>query len=208
MSDNLVYILDEKIYINLTNLCTNDCVFCIRTLKDDVVGANLFLQDEKIDVREVFAQLKKFDIKENEEIVFCGYGEPLIKFEEIKQISKYIKENYKNIRIRVNTNGQGNMIHKRDIVPELAQYIDAVSISLNAETEQLYDELSRPKAQYKGAYSRVKEFIWYCAKAGIDTTATIVVGYKDYNVDVEKCRQIAQNLGAKFRIREWLDNGY
>ncbi len=208
MSNNLVYLLDGKIYINLTNLCTNNCVFCIRNLKDDVVGANLWLENEKIDVDDVIDQLKTFDIKENDEIVFCGYGEPLIKFEEVKKVADFIRKNYKNVKIRVNTNGMAIMIHKRDIVPELAQYIDAVSVSLNAETEELYNELSCPKQDYKGAYSRVKEFIWYCAKAGIDTTATVVSGFKDYNVDVEKCRQIAENLGAKFRIREWLDSGY
>ena len=207
MSDNYVYELAGKVYINLTNLCTNDCVFCIRTLKDDVEGTSLKLKNENVKVEDVTEQLKNFRI-DNNEIVFCGYGEPLIKIEEVKTIAKHIKENYKNTTVRINTNGLGNMIHKRDIVPELKGCIDAVSVSLNAENDELYNKISRPNPKYKGAYSRVKEFIWYCARAGIDTTATIVTGYKDFKPDVEKCEQIAKNLGAKFRIREWLDNGY
>lgn len=207
MSDIYVYELEGKVYINLTNSCTNSCVFCIRTLKDDVVGQNLWLKSENVFFDDVVEQLKNFKI-DNNEIVFCGYGEPLIKLDLVKQIAKHIKENYKNTRIRINTNGMANMIHKRDIVPELVGLIDAVSVSLNAENEELYNAISNPAKAYLGAYSRVKEFIWYCAKAGIDTTATIVVGYKDFKPDVEKCEQIAKNLGAKFRIREWLDNGY
>lgn len=207
MSDNYVYELEGKVYINLTNLCTNNCVFCIRTLKNDVVGQDLRLHNEKINLDDVKEQLKNFQI-DNNEIVFCGYGEPLIKIEEVKELAKYIKENYKNTKIRINTNGMANMIHKRDVVPELKENIDAVSISLNAENDELYNQISRPAEKYKGAYSRVKEFIWYCSKAGLETTATIVTGYKDYKPDVEKCEQIAKNLGAKFRIREWLDNGY
>ena len=119
-----------------------------------------------------------------------------------------IEENYKNVKVRVNTNGMPNMIHKRNIVPELAKNIDAVSVSLNAENDKLYDEISQPQDVYKGAYSRVKEFIWYCAQEGLETTATIVTGYKDYKPDIQLCEQIAKNLGAKFRVREWLDNGY
>ena len=207
MSDNYVYELEGKVYINLTNRCTNECVFCIRNIKNDVTGQDLRLKSEDVSFEDVIEQLKNFKIEDNE-IVFCGYGEPLIKLDLVKKIAKYIKDNYKNTRIRINTNGMANMIHKRDVVPELKENIDAVSVSLNAESDALYNEISRPGAAYKGAYSRVKEFIWYCANAGLDTTATIVTGYKDYKPDVEKCEQIAKNLGAKFRIREWLDKGY
>lgn len=208
MTDNFVYTLDGKIYINLTNRCTNNCVFCIRTLKDDVDGANLRLSSENVKLEDVISQLKTFNNVENNEVVFCGYGEPLIKLNEVLALSEYIKTNYKNVKIRVNTNGLANMIHKRNIVSELAKNVDAVSVSLNAENDKLYDEISQPQDVYKGAYSRVKEFIWYCAQEGIETTATIVTGYKNYKPDVQLCEQIAKNLGAKFRVREWLDNGY
>ena len=54
----------------------------------------------------------------------------------------------------------------------------------------------------------MKDFIKECVKEGIETTATIVTGYKDYKVDLNSCKQQIEALGAKFRERPWLDNGY
>lgn len=201
---NLVYTLEGKIYINLTNKCTNNCVFCIRAIKDDVVGADLFLKTEDFTAKDVIDQLKKFEM--SDEIVFCGYGEPIIKLDILKEVAKYIKENYPNVKIRVNTNGQGNLIHKRDIVPELKPLIDRISVSLNGENEEEYERISKPNL--KNTYSAVKDFISECVKAGIDTTATVVSGYKGYEVDVKKCEEITKSLGAKFRERPWIENGY
>jgi len=206
MSNNYVYLLDGKIYINLTNLCTNDCVFCIRAIKDDVVGANLFLDSEVLNIEEVISQLESFIPKNYSEIVFCGYGEPILKLEELKQIAKYIKEKYPHIKTRINTNGQGNLIHKRNIVPELKENIDSISISFNGETKEVYDAISLPKIE--NAYDGMKDFIKECVKYGIETTATIVTGYKNYEVNLDSCKQQIEALGAKFRERPWLDNGY
>src|SRR5574344_1883799 len=100
---NLVYELDDKIYVNLTNKCTNSCLFCIRNLKDDVVGADLWLDDEDIKFEDVIEQFKKFEEKiEGNEVVFCGYGEPLLKADLLIKIAKYLKKTYKNVRIRIN----------------------------------------------------------------------------------------------------------
>lgn len=201
-----VYLLDGKIYINLTNLCTNDCVFCIRSIKDDVVGSNLFLDSEILNVEEVKKQLDDIEPNKYQEIVFCGYGEPILKLEELKQIAKYIKEKYAHLKTRINTNGHGNLVYKRNIVPELVGLIDSVSISFNGENKDIYDSLSVPKIE--NAYEGMKDFIKECVNAGIETTATIVTGYKDYNVDLEDCKRQIESLGAKFRERPWLDNGY
>ena len=203
---NLVYRLEGKIYINLTNKCTNNCVFCIRAIKDDVVGADLFLKTENFSAQDVIDQLKKFENQMSDEIVFCGYGEPIIKLDILKEVAKYIKENYKGVKVRVNTNGQGNLIHKRDIVPELKGLIDKVSISLNGENEEEYERISKPNL--KNTYSAVKDFIKECAESGIDTTATVVSGYKGYEVNVKNCEEITKSLGAKFRERPWIENGY
>lgn len=206
MSNNYVYLLDGKIYINLTNLCTNDCVFCIRDIKDDVVGADLRLDGEICDVEEVKRQLDEFNPKNYQEIVFCGYGEPTLKFEELKEVAKYIKEKYPHIKTRINTNGQASLIHKRNVVPELVGLIDKVSVSFNAETEALYEEISQP--HLRNSYQEMQDFIVDCVENGIDTTATIVTGYKHYNVDKDKCKNMIEMLGAKFRERPWIENGY
>lgn len=204
MSNILVYELDKKIYINLTNRCTNECIFCLRQDKDDVCGQELWLDSEDFTSEDVIEQLKKFNL--SSEVIFCGYGEPMLKFEVLRQVANYIKETYPKIKIRVNTNGHANFIYKKNVVPELVGLVDEFSVSLNASNSEEYDELSQPK--FENAYEEVKKFIKCSADAGIETVASIVDGYKGRRLDVEKCREIAESLGAKLRVREWIVNGY
>ncbi len=204
MSNILVYSLEDKIYINLTNRCTNDCIFCLRKDKDDVCGQELWLDSEEFTSEDVIEQLKKFEI--SKEVVFCGYGEPLLKLDILKVVAKYIKDNYPTTRTRINTNGHANYVYKRNIVPELVGLIDEISVSLNGSTSEEYYELSQPK--FDGAYDEVKKFIKACSESGIKTDASIVDGYKGRRLDVKKCEEIAENLGAKLRVREWIVNGY
>ena len=127
-------------------------------------------------------------------------------FEALKEIAAYIKEKYPHIKTRINTNGHGNLIYKRNIVPELKGIIDSVSISFNGEDKAVYDAISLPKIE--NAYEGMKDFIQECVQQGIETTATIVTGYKNYKVNLEDCKSQIEALGAKFRERPWLDNGY
>ncbi len=203
---NLVYLLDGKVYINLTNSCTNNCVFCIRAIKDDVVGTNLFLNTENVKAEDVISQLESIKNKLSSEIIFCGYGEPMLKLEVLKEVAKYIKDNYPNTIIRVNTNGHANIVYKRNVLPELKGLVDKFSVSLNGENEEVYNTVSVPAID--GAYTAVKEFIKEAVKEGFDTTATIVTGYKNYKIDMPKCIEITKELGAKFRERPWIENGY
>lgn len=207
MEQNLVYLLGGKIYINLTNKCTNECVFCIRTLKDDVCGANLWLKNDSVTADEVIKQFQAL-IKDENEIVFCGYGEPTLKLDILKEVAKFIKENYKDVKIRLNTNGHANFIYKRNIIPELAGLIDSISVSLNAPDEELYRELAQPNLACENILDEVKDFIKKSVEAGIETTASVVSGYKDYDINVKECEKIALEAGAKFRVREWLESGY
>ena len=203
---NLVYLLEGKVYINLTNSCTNNCVFCIRDIKDDVVGANLFLNTENVRAKDVIEQLEAINDKLSSEIIFCGYGEPMLKLDIIKEVAKYIKEKYPNTILRINTNGHANLVYKRNVLPELKGLIDKFSVSLNGENEEIYNKISLPNID--GAYEAVKDFIREAVKEGFDTTATIVTNYKGYDVDMPKCIEITKELGAKFRERPWIENGY
>ena len=207
-NENLLYFLDGKPYINMTNACTNACVFCVRDQKEDVQGAKLWLDCDSTKAQEVINQieLNKDKILNSQEIVFCGYGEPLIRLNEVIEISKYLKENYPNLKIRVNTNGHANAIFKRNVADELALYIDDISISLNAENEENYNKISNPKIE--NAYEEVKRFIRACVEAKIKTTASVVANVPDYPIDVERCALIAKSLGAKFRSRDFIPNGY
>ena len=213
MANILVYLLDGKIYINLTNRCTNDCIFCLRKDKDDVVGQTLWLDDENSTADDV---IKQFELKRNElltthnlpfkEVIFCGYGEPMLKFDVMKQVAKYIKDKYPETKIRVNTNGHANYVYKKNVVPECKGLIDEFSVSLNGSTKEEYDELSQPK--FDEAYDEMKKFIKACSDEGISVVTSVVEGYKGRHLDLEKCEEIAKSLGAKFRVREWIKNGY
>ena len=206
MSNNLVYILDGKIYINLTNLCTNDCKFCLRQQKDDVEGTNMWLSDEKITADDVIEQLKPHKDKILKGITFCGYGEPTIKYEILKEVAKYLKENYPDVYIKVNTNGHGNIINKKDILPSLKTLIDEFSISLNAQNEELYNELSQPKVN--NGYNAMLDFAKESVSLGFKTTLSVVSKFENYDVDLAECENIAKCIGAKFRNREFIPNGY
>lgn len=206
--NKFAYYLGNSMYINVTNLCTNKCVFCIRDSSDNVGGVNLVLEEENFSHEDIIKEIKN-TLKENtKEIVFCGYGEPLFKLDIIKNTARFIKENYPNIPVRINSNGHANLIHKKNTVPELVGLIDKISVSLNAENAELYAKIAKPSYEKEKAFNAVKEFISECVKNGIETTATIVTGFKDYKPDVEKCRKITEDSGAEFRIREWLPQGY
>lgn len=207
MSDNnLVYTLDEKIYINLTNMCTNDCIFCLRREKDDVCGQDMWLKTEINPAEDVIEQLKKYTDLISKGVTFCGYGEPTMKIDVLKKVAKYIKDNYPNTYIKVNTNGHGNVINKRNILPELKGLVDEFSVSLNAQDEKLYNELCQPKID--NAYQSMKDFAKESSSENFKTTMSVVSGYKNYNVDLELCEYIAKEAKASFRNREWIKNGY
>jgi len=197
--DTFVYEYNGKDYINLTNKCTNSCTFCIRNGHDGVGGHELWLKKEPT-ADEVIELLKE----NKRDVVFCGFGEPLIKLEEMKKIAEFVKS-YGG-EVRVNTNGHANAIHKRDVLPELKGLIDEFSISLNGSSEQEYTELSQPKIQ--NAFEEVKSFIKKSVENGFDTTATMVSGFKKDMPNIEIGKEIAESLGAKFRVREFITNGY
>lgn len=213
MSNILVYTLENKIYINLTNRCTNDCIFCLRNDKDDVCGQTLWLDSEDFTHEDVIAQYEKIlssaqndGIEYAKEVVFCGYGEPLLKFDILKNVAKYIKEKSPETKIRINTNGHANFVYKKNIVPDLVGLVDEISVSLNGATSEEYDELSQPK--FENAYEEVKKFIKCCAESKIHTVTSVVDGYKGRRLDIPACAKIAKELGADLRVREWIQNGY
>ena len=130
----------------------------------------------------------------------------MLKLDEMKDVAKYLKQTYSDIKIRVNTNGHANYVYKRNVVPEMKGLIDEFSVSLNGATKEEYDELSQPK--FNEAYDEVKKFIKACADENISVVASVVEGYKGRHLNIEACKQIANNLGADLRVREWIPAGY
>ena len=210
MDYTLVYTINnekspETVYINLTNSCTNSCVFCLREQKDDVCGAEMW-HDDNYKLEDIITQFESYS-PTPKEVVFCGYGEPFLRREMMKAFCKYLRANHAEVKIRVNTNGHANAIYKTNVAEEFKDLIDAVSVSLNASNADEYNSISKPKIP--NAYEEVKKFIKACSNAGIEVTASIVTGFdKMHYIDEKKCEEIAQSLGAKFRNREFIPNGY
>lgn len=206
--DTYVYSIEDDaessktLYVNLTNKCSNACVFCIRTTVDEIKGKNMWLENENFSANDVIQQFSNFNTPE--EVVFCGYGEPLMKLELLKEIAKYLKS--KNIYVRVNTNGIGNFVNKKDVLPELKGLVDEFSVSLNAPTKEQYNEISRPK--FENAFDEMLEFAKKSVENGFKTTMSVVDEYPDYSLDLVACKKIVDEIGANFKIRKWLNNGY
>lgn len=201
---DIVYQIGHVLYLNITNRCTSACSFCVRFKTDSLRGYHLKLTQEPT-VEEVKAAIG--DPTRYREIVFCGYGEPLLRLPEVIAISKYVKE--KKIPTRLNTNGHGNLIYRRNIVVEIAPFIDAVSISLNAENEEKYMRLCRP-AFGAGTYEKVKEFIRECKKY---IPRVVVTAVAIPEIDLKKLAEVVnQELGVELKLRHYddiiLDDAY
>jgi TatD family-associated radical SAM protein len=197
--ETFVYWLDDNLYLNITNNCSNNCYFCFRNFKNGVGGFNLRLKQEP-SIEEIISELKDVINKRNwEEVVFCGFGEPMMRLDVILDVTKSIKKNY-NKTIRIDTNGQAYLLNPgRDVVKELKDAgVDKLSISLNAPDKKTYDEICRPKIE--NAYESVLEFIKK-AKDKFDLEVTAV---RVPELDIDAIELKAKELGVKLRIREYI----
>jgi len=188
----IVYRIRDSLYLNITNRCSNMCSFCVKFRSDFVKGHMLRLNNEPSE-EEIKREIG--DPSVYKEVVFCGYGEPLQRLDVVKHIAAWIKEN--KGRVRINTNGHANLIHKRNVVSELGGIVDSISISLDAQDEETYVRICRPLI--KNVYGEVIDFIKQAKKVIPDVRVTVV---DMEGVDVEKCREIAAELGVNFRVRK------
>ena len=194
----IAYQIRDSLYLNITDSCTNRCPFCAKNSDLTVKGHYLGIDSDPTTTEVIDAIGDPAPYKE---IVFCGFGEPLLKLDTVKEVAAWLKG--KGAKVRVNTDGLANMVHKRNILPELAGIIDAISVSLNVDTAQLYEKVCRPP--FDGAYEGVKEFIVEAKKHIPDVTAS-VVGLP--NIDAEKCRYIVEEeLGVRFSLRPYNEVG-
>lgn len=187
----IAYPIRDSLYLNITNRCTNACTFCVKFHSDYVKGHKLRLDHEPAE-DEIIRAIG--DPAHYREVVFCGYGEPFARLEVLKHTARWIKE--RGGRVRVNTNGHANLIHRRPVVGELRGLVDSISVSLDAHDEETYNRICRPL--FGNAYGEMIRFIRQ-AKEVIPEVAVTVVDLK--GVDIEKCRRIAEELGVDFRVR-------
>lgn len=198
--DTYLYTLDGNLYVNLTNKCSNGCDFCVRNERSSYYGNYLWLRHGDPTPEKVIADAKGFgDLSRFKEVVFCGFGEPTYKVAEMVALCDFFHE--KGLKTRLNTNGQGNLINKRDIVPELKDKIDFINISLNASCVEKYQPICR--SQYgEAGFAGLIEFAKLCRKNGVPCRFSIVdcIGEEE----VEACKRLAESIKVPLYVRSYI----
>jgi TatD family-associated radical SAM protein len=197
----IVYWLDKTLYLNITNKCSNSCFFCLRRYRSGVGGFNLKLPEEP-GINQIINELAVvLHMRNWTSIVFCGFGEPTERLDALLEVARWIRQHYKKpIEIRVNTNGHGYVLNPgREVVNELrAVGVDKVSVSLNAGDKESYMEICKPT--FPEAYQAMLDFV-HKAKLVLDVEVSVV---RLPEVDLLKAQAVADELGVKFRVRDYI----
>lgn len=188
---------DVTVYVNLTNRCPCACTFCLRQTKEMEEGHSLWLKEEPT-VEDVIKEFQKYDLDDFHEVVFCGFGEPLERVEDVIQIAGILKHFRRDLPIRVNTNGLACLIHQRDVTPEFKGRIDTVSISLNAPDAKEYDALTRSRFGIE-SFQAMLDFATSC----LEYVPFVVMSVVDIigEEKIKKCQAICDDLGVTLRVR-------
>jgi TatD family-associated radical SAM protein len=196
-----VYWLENTLYLNITNQCTNNCYFCLKRYRHGVGGFNLKLIQEPT-VEEIISELSKvLHMRSWDSLVFCGFGEPTERLDVLLEVARWVRQHYgRPLQIRLDTNGHGYTLNTgRDVAAELkAAGLEKVSVSLNAGDKDTYEEICKPKSSV--AYEAVQDFI-IKAKLLLNVEVTAV---RLPEVDLVKAQAVADSLGVAFRVREYI----
>ena len=184
-------------YVNSTNRCSCACTFCLRNTKEMLESNSLWLKEEPT-VEMIIEEFKKYDLNDFKEVVFCGFGEPLTRHDDLMKVAKYLKETRNDLLIRINTNGLSSVTLKRDITPDFKGLIDTVSIILNAPDKEEYYQLTR--ARYGiDSFDHMLDF----AKKAKQYVKNVILTVVDIigEEKIIKCQYIADVLGVTLRVR-------
>lgn len=194
----ILYEVYENLYVNMTNRCPCACTFCLRQTKDEMNHSGSLWLEYEPSVEEVIAEFDKFDMKKYKELVFCGFGEPTERLEDLLKVAAFAKEKF-NIPIRINTNGLSDLIYGKDTAPMYKGLVDTISISLNTPDKEAYLNLTRSKfgIQSHDAMLRfagnVSKYVPNVVLSTVSTTIT--------KEEEQQCRDICDKLGVTYRIR-------
>lgn len=194
----ILYEVHTGLYVNMTNKCPCACTFCLRQEKDEMNhSGNLWLEREP-SVDEVKAEFEKFDMSKYKEVVFCGFGEPTERLEDVLEVAAFVKEKY-GLPTRINTNGLSDLIYNKDTAPMFKDKIDTVSISLNTPNKERYYELTRSKFGIDSFDAMLKfaENVKHYVKNVVLTTVSTTLSEDEER----ECAQICERLGVTYRIR-------
>ncbi len=199
--DTIIYETHGNLYLNITNRCTADCVFCIKRYSDGVYGYNLRLSKEPA-LSQIIKELSGFELSQYKEVVFTGFGEPLVRLDDVLEVTKWLT--MRGLPVRLDTIGHAKLLYPdRNVALELAESgMKVVSISLNAQDADTYNQLCDPK--YIKAYEKMLEFARDVSNAGMELRFTVV---NLPVVDIEKCKKIAKEYCADLKVRGYGGTG-
>ena len=195
----ITYPIGDSLYLNVTNFCSNACSFCLREAGGSSDGIPELWLEREPTVEEIISDLEGRNLGDYNEVVFCGYGEPLSRFDDCREVAKWLKSH--GAKTRVNTNGQASLITGRDVTAEMHGLFDVVSISLNNKNASEYQANCRSEYGVK-AYDALLEFGEKCAKSGIETLFTVLDLLPAEDIAV--CEKIANERGCKLRVRKYI----
>jgi len=198
LDSKIAYQIRDSLYLNITNRCTNSCRFCAKFRNFTVKGHQLALPHEPA-INEVIAAIG--DPTRYKEVVFCGYGEPLLRLELVKELAAWLKQH--GVKVRINTDGQANLVYRRNIIPELVGLVDSLSVSLNAADPVTYQKWCQSEFGEAG-YQAVKDFLKLAQGVIPEVVASAVTLP---GLDIGACRRVAEELGVDFREREYNEVG-
>ena len=199
----IVYDVHDGLYINLTNRCPCACTFCLRQTMDTVgQSGGLWLEHEP-SLEEVKQAIDGVDLKHYTEIVFCGFGEPTERLDTLLQTAAYIKQICPDKKIRINTNGLGDLVNGEPIAPKMRGLIDVVSVSLNTPNAEEYLKLTRSKFGAR-SFDAMLAFAKSAGEQGIEVVMTTVDTTISHEEEAQ-CQAICDRIGARYRIRPWED---
>ena len=196
----ITYQVKNSIYVNLTNRCPCSCTFCLRNNGAGVYGSDSLWLEREPTLEETIESLGQWDYTRFREVVFCGYGEPTERLDVLLAAAEHLKARDPSLRVRVNTNGLSDLINGKPTAPLFVGKVDCLSISLNTDDPAEYLTLCRPRfgeAAYPAMLNFAKE-----AAALLPSVVMTVVGEPITSLEKqERCRKIAEGVGARLRVR-------
>ncbi len=193
MPQQISYIIGNRLYLSITDRCTLECRFCPKTQGVPFVKGYDLTMDHRPEAEEIIAAID--DPAKYEEVVFCGFGEPTLRLKVLLEVARHIKA--RSGRVRVNSDGLSNLVHKDDTLQALAECVDALSISMNAQNPEIYDRHCQPGLP--GSFEAMLSFLEEAPRHIPDVTATAIEGLE--GVDIDACKRLAEARGVKFRKR-------
>lgn len=198
----ITYVVENGLYINMTNRCTNRCDFCIRNNGDGAYGSDSLWLEHEPTKEEVFDAICKAEPEQYGEIVFCGYGEPTCRLDDMLWVCGRIREEYPALKIRLNTNGHASLICGEDVAARFAGCFDVVSISLNAPSAAEYDAICHSRfglSAFDGMFSFAK-----AVKKHVPQVMFSVVRQFLTPAALEQCRALCAENGIPLKVREYI----